>query len=166
MPLFLPDHVASLLKVLHRVSIPLGLRPSVPCGCSILSALTAQPSWSWPWSPSVFDFLPFRNLQSSSSGLVPISFSFPWASLVAQDSEESTCSVGDLGSIPGSERSPGAGNGYPHWYFCLEDPRVRGAWRAAVHRVSESDTTELLSTHRGRYIRKYIFVFPRLSLKL
>ena len=32
----------------------------------------------------MFDFLPFRNLQSSSSGLVPISFSFPWASLVAQ----------------------------------------------------------------------------------
>ena len=38
------------------------------------------------------------------------------------DSKESTCSAGDLGSIPGSGRSPGEGNGYPLQYSCLEDP--------------------------------------------
>ena len=37
-------------------------------------------------------------------------------------SEESVCNVGDLGSIPGSGRSPGEGNGHPHQYSCLENP--------------------------------------------
>ena len=33
----------------------------------------------------------------------------------------STCNVGDLGSIPGLERSPGGGNGYPYQYSDLEN---------------------------------------------
>ena len=36
------------------------------------------------------------------------------------------CNAGDLGSIPGSGRSPGAGNGNPLQYYCLENPMVRG----------------------------------------
>ena len=35
----------------------------------------------------------------------------------------------DLGSIPGSERSPGGENGNPVQYSCLENPMDRGAWR-------------------------------------
>ena len=51
--------------------------------------------------------------------------------------------VGDVGSIPGSGRSPGEGNGNPLQYSCLRNPMDRGTWRAMVHRVSkESDTTE------------------------
>ena len=38
------------------------------------------------------------------------------------DGKESTCSGEDLGSIPGLERSPGEGDGYPFQYFCLENP--------------------------------------------
>ena len=38
----------------------------------------------------------------------------PRASLVAQTVKESACNAGDLGSIPGSGRSPGERNGYPH----------------------------------------------------
>ena len=49
--------------------------------------------------------------------------------------------VGDAGFIPGSGRS-GEGNGNPLQYSCLENPMVRGAWWATVHRVAESDTTE------------------------
>ena len=45
----------------------------------------------------------------------------------------STCNVGDLGSIPGSGRSPGEGNGNPLQYSCLENPMDGGAWRATVH---------------------------------
>ena len=38
------------------------------------------------------------------------------------DGKESTCIVGDLGSIPGLESSPGEGNGYPlHSSFCPEE---------------------------------------------
>ena len=50
------------------------------------------------------------------------------------------CSVGDLGSIPGSGRFPGEGNGYPLQYSCLENPMDRGAWWASVHRVAKSWT--------------------------
>ena len=38
------------------------------------------------------------------------------------DSKESTCNAGDLGSIPGLERSPGGGHGNPLQYSCLENP--------------------------------------------
>ena len=54
--------------------------------------------------------------------------------------------MGDEGSIPGSGRSPGAGNGKPLQYSCLESPMDREAWWATVHRIKESDTTEQLST--------------------
>ena len=42
--------------------------------------------------------------------------------------KESACNAGDLGSIPGSGRSPGEGNGNPLQYSCLENPREGGAW--------------------------------------
>ena len=48
----------------------------------------------------------------------------------------------DVGSIPGSERSPGGGRGYPLHCSCLENAMSRRAWQAAVHGVTkESDTT-------------------------
>ena len=53
----------------------------------------------------------------------------------APDGKESACNVGDPGSIPGLERSPGEGNVYPLQYSCLENPMDRGAWQASVHRV-------------------------------
>jgi len=40
--------------------------------------------------------------------------------------------------IPGKGRSCGEGNGNPLQYSCLENPIVRGVWRATVHRVSKS----------------------------
>ena len=49
-------------------------------------------------------------------------------------------SVGDSGSIPGSGRSPGGGNGNPFQYSCLENPMDRGPWWAAVHGVAKSWT--------------------------
>ena len=46
----------------------------------------------------------------------------------------------DAGSIPGSGRSPGGGHGNPPQYSCLENPLDRGAWWAAVHGVTKSQT--------------------------
>ena len=40
----------------------------------------------------------------------------------------SACDAGDLGSIPGSGRCPGEGNGNPLWYSCLENPMEGEAW--------------------------------------
>ena len=51
---------------------------------------------------------------------------------------ESSCSAGDLGSIPGSGRSPGEGNGNPLQYSGLENPMDRGAWQATVHGVARA----------------------------
>ena len=53
---------------------------------------------------------------------------------------ESTCNVGDLGSIPGWGRSPVEGNGNPLQYSCLENSTDRGTWWAAVHGVTKSQT--------------------------
>ena len=50
--------------------------------------------------------------------------------------------AGDSSLIPGLGRSPGGGNGKPLQYSCLENPIDRGAWRATVHRVTRSQTTE------------------------
>ena len=50
----------------------------------------------------------------------------------------------DVGSIPGSGRSPGGGNGSPLQYSCLENSMNRGAWWAIVHGVAELDTTEYI----------------------
>ena len=51
------------------------------------------------------------------------------------DGEESACSAGDLGSIPGLGRSSGEGNGNPLQYSCLENSMERGACRIGLQRV-------------------------------
>ena len=55
--------------------------------------------------------------------------------------EESACHArhaGNEGSIHGSGRSPGEGNGTPLQYSCLGNLMDRGAWGATVHGVSKS----------------------------
>ena len=60
--------------------------------------------------------------------------------------------IRDMGSIPGSGRSPGRGNSNPLQYSCLENPMDRGDWWARVHRVSRSRTQlKQLSTSTGDF---------------
>ena len=70
------------------------------------------------------------------------------------DSKGSTCNVRDLGSIPGLGRSPKEGNGYPLQYSGLENSMDRGAWRAAVPGITESNMTEQLSLFMYTFIIK------------
>ena len=48
--------------------------------------------------------------------------------------------AGEMGSVPGSGRSPGKGNGNSLQYSCLKNTMDRGAWKATVQRVAKSQT--------------------------
>ena len=67
----------------------------------------------------------------------------------------SASNAGDLGSIPGSGRSPGEGNGSPLQDSCLENPMDRGAWWATVHGVAKSWTRLSNLTNLTIYIFKW-----------
>ena len=56
------------------------------------------------------------------------------------DSKESACNAGNLGSIPGSGRSPGEGNGKPLQYSYLENSMDEGPWQATVHGLAKNLT--------------------------
>ena len=56
--------------------------------------------------------------------------------------------AGGTGSMPGSGRSAGRGNGKPLQCSCLENPMDRGTWQATVHSVAQSRTQlKQLSSH-------------------
>jgi len=59
--------------------------------------------------------------------------------------KKSPTNAGDVGSIPGLGRSPGGGNGTPLQDSCLGNPMDKGARRATVRGVAESDMTQQLS---------------------
>ena len=76
----------------------------------------------------------------------------------AEDTEDS------MGLIPEPGRSPGGGHGSPLQCSCLENPVDRGAWRAAVHAVEQSDTAEVAERACVRFIGfSAILTLPTLS---
>ena len=78
-----------------------------------------------------------------------MSLGFPGGSVV----KNLPANAEDVGSIPGSRRSPGEGNGNPLQYSCLENPKDR-TWRALSPwswATKMSDTTKQLRMH-GMYV--------------
>ena len=69
-----------------------------------------------------------------------LKFKTDWLGGRGASLKESAYNAGDLGSFPGSWRSPGEGNSNPLPYSCLENSMGRGAWRATVHGVTHSRT--------------------------
>ena len=78
-------------------------------------------------------------------------------SLVAQ-MVESAWNVGDLGSTPGSGRSPGERNGNPLQYSCLENPMDRGAWPTTVHGSQRVRHDWVTSFSLFTYVQKVKFM--------
>ena len=74
---------------------------------------------------------------------IPICNGFPGGAVL----KNLPADAGDAGLIPSLGRSPGGGNGNLLQDSLLENPMDRGVWRAQVHRVAESGTTEQLSSH-------------------
>ena len=74
-----------------------------------------------------------------------------------------SASVGDVGSIPGSGRSPGEGNGNPLQYSCLGNSMDRGAWQATVDGVSKSWTKLSMHTYTINGINFSVFLVSKIS---
>ena len=85
--------------------------------------------------PEIFSRADIRWLTEGRLVSLP-SQGFPGGS----DSKEAACNAGDLNLIPGWERSPGEGNGYPVQYSYLENSMDKAAWWATVCGVSKSWT--------------------------
>ena len=86
-----------------------------------------------PWIASALNYLGRKGFPSGSLG---------------QKSSWNARDAGDAGSIPGSGRSPGGGQGNPLQYSCLESPRDRGDGRATMHEFTKSwIQLKGLSTH-------------------
>ena len=82
----------------------------------------------------------FCKILDWSKGSFFVMSGFPGGSVV-KDLPVNSRDLRDMGSIPGSGRCPGVGNGNPLQYSCLENPMDRGAWPATVPGVTESDMT-------------------------
>ena len=86
-------------------------------------------------------------------------------SLVAQTVKASTYNVRDLGSIPGSGKSPGEGNGNPFQYSCLENPMYKGARWATVHEVAKSQLSNFTFTFTSWMPKAIVFPLVRYGYK-
>ena len=107
-------------------------------------------SWWWTGRPGMLRFMGSQRVGHDwvtelnwtlFIGTLSLLRGFPGGS----DSKESACNRRDMGLIPGSGRSLRGGHGYPFQYSCLENSMDRGAWRATVHRVANSQTRQQLS---------------------
>ena len=79
------------------------------------------------------------------------------------DGKASARNAGDQSSIPGSERSPGEGNGNPLQYSCLENSMDGGVWWATVYGVAKSRTRLSDFNQEPVKVRFQGGVYPRLT---
>ena len=74
--------------------------------------------------------------------------------IVVKNPPASAGDVRDVGSLPGSGRSPGGGLGNTLQYCCLGNPKDRRAWWATVHGVAQS-WTQLKSVNRAQHTGQF-----------
>ena len=132
--------VAQMVKNLPAVQETwvrsLGWEESLEKGMAIHSSILA---WKIPWTVQSIesqrvghDWVTFTETEPGLGKTMGKERSFLHSSV----GKAWACNVGDLGSIPGSGRSPGEGNGNPLQYSCLENPMEGGALQATVHGIA------------------------------
>ena len=105
----------------------------------LCSDFKAGPVWLWSAS-STHRHLPYSMSPWIASALNYLGRKGFSGGSVGQKSSWNARDAWDPGSIPGSGRSSGGGQGDPLWCSCLENPMDRGAWQATVHEVTKSWT--------------------------
>ena len=100
----------------------------------VAGVLGHNPIRLWAW---FLEHFPFKLSLEGGMGTSILQGGFPGGS----DDNTSACKAGHRGSIPGSGRYPGEGNGNPLQNSCLGNSMDEGPWQATVHGVAKRDTT-------------------------
>ena len=129
----------------HKLSIKPSLLTVVDQSCNCLKWAPIAQSYTHRTNMGNSESYKIKNKSVKKSRLVPW-----WLS------SKATSSARAVGSIPGSGRSPGGGNGNALQCSCLENSGDRGAWRTTAHGVAELDMTEHMHTHTI-YSQSYFF---------
>ena len=105
-----------------------------PESCQKGPACVFSPPW-FTWN----DLQESKQLQSITIGYKKafVNLWTGWKPVYWLSRKKSACNARDLGSIPGSGRYPGEGNGNPLQYSCLGNSMGRRAWQATVHGVAK-----------------------------
>ena len=94
-------------------------------------------SWNVKCEKKVFWDESFREV---FGGVIELDICLYMGFPCGSDGKEPACNARDLGSNPGSGKSPGEVNGYPLKYSCLQNSMDRGAWWVTVPGVTKSQT--------------------------
>ena len=101
-------------------------------------------SWWWTGRPGMLQSMGSQRVRHNWVTELNWTTRFPLFSINGSarwlSGKELAFKAGDLGSIPGSGRSPEEGNGYPLQYSCRENSKDSKAWQATVHGVTKSQT--------------------------
>ena len=116
----------------------LGIKPRFPAleGAVLITGLPGRP-WHLSFSTSLKKYL-ISFFTREAKSISNFTFYYHGGNSVVKNTPANVGDTGDVGSIPGWERSPGGGSGNPLQYSCLENPMDRGAWRATVQGVTKS----------------------------
>ena len=84
--------------------------------------------------------------------------------LSGSDGKESSCNVGDLGSVSESGRSPGGGHGNPAQYSCLENPHGQRVTNSQTWLSTEAHTAQVLHVHTTCFPSKSVKIIEKMTL--